>query len=229
MNNIAIITARGGSKRIPKKNIRDFLGKPIIAYSIETALKSGLFTEVMVSTDDTEIASIAKKYGASVPFMRTPENSDDFAGTVDVLCEVLSEYKKKGSNFDYVCCIYPTAPFVTVEILNQAYILLKDLALDCVFPVLPFSYPIQRALRKDKQNKISMFFPEYLQSRSQDLEKAYHDSGQFYFFQPEILLKKRNLFSDNSSVIVLNEMQAHDIDHEEDWEVAEFKYKQKKS
>ncbi|MFN4122573.1 MAG: pseudaminic acid cytidylyltransferase [Flavobacteriales bacterium] len=222
--NIAIITARGGSKRIPRKNIRPFLGKPIIAYSIEAALKSGLFDEVMVSTDDAEIAAIAKEYGATVPFMRSDENANDYAGTVDVLLEVLDSYKAIDQRFDCACCIYPTAPFVTSELLIKAFEKIKNEKLDCVFPVLPFSFPIQRALKLDKLQKMSMFYPEYLTARSQDLEKAYHDSGQFYFFRPAALQLHKRLYTENTAVIVLNEMQAHDIDNEEDWKVAEIKY-----
>lgn len=225
MKNIAIITARGGSKRIPRKNIRPFLGKPIMAYGIEAALKSGLFDEVMVSTDDAEIAKIALEYGASVPFMRTEATSNDYATTVEVLLEVLQQYQVQGKAFDYACCIYPTAPFVTPELLQQAFAKLKAEELDCVFPVLPFSFPIQRALRLDAQQRISMFYPEHLTTRSQDLEKAYHDSGQFYFFKPEVLFDQGKLITEQTGAILLKEWQAHDIDNEEDWKVAEIKFK----
>jgi len=224
MKNIAIITARGGSKRIPRKNIRPFLGKPIMAYSIEAAMESKLFDEVMVSTDDLEIAEIAKKYGAKVPFFRSAENANDYAGTVDVIIEVLQAYEKTDIRFDYACCIYPTAPFVNAALLQSAYEQLRKGNFDCVFPVLPFSFPIQRALKLDAEHKIGMFYPEHLTTRSQDLEKAYHDCGQFYFFSPKALLEKRKLYTDHTAAIVLNEMQAHDIDNEEDWKVAEFKY-----
>ena len=223
--NIAIIPARGGSKRIPKKNIKNFLGKPIIAYSIETALKSGLFDEVMVSTDDAEIAEIAKKYGAKVPFMRSVENADDFATTADVLKEVLQNYKQfQQRNFDYACCIYPTAPFVSTELLQKSFDLLKEKNFDTVFPVMAYGYPIQRAL-KIQQDKMQLFQPEHLNTRSQDLEKAYHDAGQFYWFQVDKFQKFGKLWTDNTGVIVIKESQAQDIDTLEDWQLAEIKYK----
>lgn len=221
---LAIITARGGSKRIPRKNIKYFLGKPIIAYSIETALKSKLFDEVMVSTEDEEIAEIAKKYGAVVPFLRSKENADDFSGTDDVLIEVIKEYQKRGVNFDICCGIYPTAPFITTERLQEAFELLISKKLDVVFPVVEFSSPIQRALKKDSENKIAMFEPKNLDKRSQDLEKAYHDVGQFYMIDTTTFLEKKLLWSDNTGVIVLPSMQVQDIDNQEDWKVAEFKY-----
>jgi N-acylneuraminate cytidylyltransferase len=224
MKSLCIITARGGSKRIPKKNIRNFLGKPIIAYSIEVAFQSGLFDEVMVSTDDQEVADIAIKFGASIPFFRSMDNSNDFAGTDDVLLEVLEKYSAQGLFFDFACCLYPTAPFVDTELLSKAF---KHLVLgkfNCVFPVIPFSYPIERALKLDQNNKVTMINPQYKSSRSQDLVKTYHDSGQFYFFRPEAFQFNKKLFSENTSAIVVDEMQAHDIDNEEDWRIAEFKY-----
>ena len=225
MKNIAIITARGGSKRIPRKNIKSFLGKPIIAYAIESALQSDLFDKVMVSTDDDEIASVAKGYGASVPFIRSQKNSDDYATTVDVLLEVLMAFEQSGEHFDYGCCLYPTAPFVTPQLLREAYDkLIKD-QLDTVFPVLPFSSPIQRALKIGSNGKIGMFQPEHLQTRSQDLEPAFHDCGQFYWFDIKALKKNAKLWTANSGVMILSEMEAQDIDNLEDWKVAEFKYK----
>lgn len=222
---IAIIPARGGSKRIPRKNIKSFLGKPIIAYSIETALKSKLFDEVMVSTDDEEIAAIAKKYGANVPFLRSAENANDFATTVDVLLEVLESYKAIGQSFDFGCCMYPTAPFVTTNLLSDAYAKLAEDKLDVVFPALRFSFPIQRAMKVNPTNRIELFQPEHLSTRSQDLEPAFHDSGQFYWFDIEALQAKGKLWTDNTGIVVLSEMDAHDIDTLEDWQVAEFKYK----
>lgn len=223
MKKIAIIPARGGSKRIPRKNIRPFLGKPIIAYSIETALASNLFDEVMVSTDDAEIASIAKSYGAKVPFLRSAENANDYASTVDVLLEVLQSYEK--GEFDIGCCIYPTAVFVSKEKLTSALSWMTSESFDSVFPVLPFSFPIQRAIKIQKDGRVSMFQPQYLTTRSQDLEPAYHDSGQFYWFSIETLKSKRKMWTDNSGVIITPEMEAHDIDTPEDWKIAEFKYK----
>lgn len=224
MKKLAIITARGGSKRIPRKNIKFFLGKPIITYSIETALQSNLFDEVMVSTEDAEIAEIAQRYGAKIPFMRSNKNSDDFSGTADVILEVIEEYKKIGQNFDICCGIYPTAPFITIENLKQAFKLLDDKKFDVVFPVGEFSSPIQRALKKDSQNKIAMFEPTNLKKRSQDLEKAYFDAGQFYMCNVNNFLERKQLWTDNTGVIVLSSIQIQDIDNPSDWEIAEFKY-----
>lgn len=223
MNNIAIITARGGSKRIPRKNIKDFLGKPIIAYSIEASLKSGIFQEVMVSTDDAEIAEVAQKYGAKVPFMRSAKNSDDFATTADVLVEVLEEYQKRGQKFEYACCLYPTAPFVTAEKLQKAFNLLLEHKADSVVPVAAFSYPIWRSL-KIENGKLQMNFPENLNKRSQDLPPAYHDVGQFYFFQVAKFLSTKRLFSDFSVPLHISELEMQDIDNETDWKLAELKY-----
>ena len=221
--NLCIIPARGGSKRIPRKNIKNFKGKPIIAYSIEAALKSGLFEEVMVSTDDNEVAEIGQEYGAMIPFFRSKKNADDFATTVDVLLEVLTNYKELGEEFENVCCIYPTAPFVTEDKLKEAYEKLSGENFDAVFPVIPFGYPIQRSL-KINSHKLEFFFPEYENFRSQDLEIAYHDAGQFYFFKSKNLLNNKSILSDNAGSIVLSEMEAQDIDTEIDWKLAELKY-----
>jgi N-acylneuraminate cytidylyltransferase len=225
MAKLCIIPARGGSKRIPKKNIKDFLGKPIIAYSIEAALQSKLFDEVMVSTDDDEIAKIAIKYGAKIPFIRSQENANDYATTVDVIKEVLQQYDILGKSFKTTCCIYPTAPFVSTNHLINAFDLLIKNDFDCVFPVMTFSFPIQRALKKDLNNKITLFQPEHLNSRSQDLEKAYHDVGQFYWFNSKTILKKAKLWTDNTGVIEIKESEGQDIDTIEDWKLAEIKYK----
>lgn len=224
MKTIAVITARGGSKRIPKKNIKEFMGKPIIAYSIETAINSKLFDEVMVSTDNEEIAKIALKYGAKVPFIRSEKNSDDYSTTVDVILEVLNKYKENGKEFDYACCIYPTAPFITCEKLISGYNLLINHQFDSVIPVVKFSYPIQRAL-KIENNKLRMFFPDNILMRSQDLEHSYHDAGQFYFINCEKFLKSFKLIGENSSFIEMNEIEVQDIDTMEDWRLAEVKYK----
>jgi pseudaminic acid cytidylyltransferase len=223
--NIAIITARGGSKRIPRKNIKDFLGKPIIAYSIEAALLSGVFDEVMVSTDDDEIAQIAEKYGAKVPFKRSVKNSDDYSTTAEVLLEVISQYEDIGVAIDYACCIYPTAPFVSSLKLSQAFDVLISKKLDSVFPVCPFSYPILRSLKIDEEGLIKMNWPEFLNSRSQDLPKAYHDAGQFYFFDVKKFIIQKKLFTDNAGSIIVEETEVQDIDNEVDWKMAEMKYK----
>ncbi|TPE43245.1 pseudaminic acid cytidylyltransferase [Pontibacter mangrovi] len=224
MRSLAIIPARGGSKRIPRKNIKDFLGKPIITYSIEAAVKSGLFEEVMVSTDDEEIAKVALECGAKVPFRRSVEASDDLATTAQVLEEVLEKYAAQGKHFDTACCLYPTAPFVTAEMLIQSHSKLLEGNYDTVFPVLRFSYPIWRSL-KVEDGRAVMNWPEHLQSRSQDLPAAFHDAGQFYWLRVDRFLEDRKLFTANSGVVEVSELQAQDIDSETDWKLAELKYK----
>lgn len=221
--NVAIITARGGSKRIPKKNIKPFLGKPIIAYSIEAAINSGLFDEVMVSTDSEEIATIAKEYGAKVPFMRSEKTSNDFAGTADVLNEVMGEYKKRGMEFEMMCCIYPTAPFVTAEKLRNGVIALKESGADTAIPVVQFSYPPQRAF-VIRDNSLTYQFPEYKMSRSQDLEPIYHDCGQFYIYDAAVFMGEKE---GNGKILplIMPEEETQDIDNESDWNLAEIKYK----
>lgn len=221
---IAIITARGGSKRIPRKNVRLFDGKPIIAYSIEVAKSSGLFKEVMVSTDDTEIASISKHYGASVPFLRSVENSNDYATTSDVILEVLNEYKKREIHFDIACCLYPTAPFITKSQLIEAYDLMLTKNYDTVFPIVKFSFPILRSL-KLVDGKVFPNWPEHYNSRSQDLPLAFHDAGQFYFFVTRTFLENKTFMNDNVGSVLLDEMFVQDIDSEEDWKIAEMKFK----
>lgn len=220
---IAIITARGGSKRIPKKNIKEFCGKPIIVYSIEAALKSNLFDEVMVSTDSFEIAQIAKTAGATVPFMRSEETSGDYATTSDVIMEVFNNYKKIGKAFDYACCIYPTAPFVTSEKLCNAMQLLKQRKAVEVMPVVSFSYPPQRCFVIEN-DKLEMKWPQYLNTRSQDLEKFYHDCGQFYCYTVEQYLKVHGQIKDGIVPILMPESEVQDIDSIEDWKIAEMKY-----
>lgn len=222
MANLAIIPARGGSKRIPRKNIKLFLGKPIIAYSIEAALKSNLFDEVMVSTDDEDIAKIAKEFGAKVPFLRSKNNANDFAVLADVVQEVVVNYNDK--NFDNICCILPTAPFITPNKIIEAYNKLSNNNFDSVFPVLEFSFPIQRSLKMEA-NKVAMVWSENLNARSQDLEPRYHDSGQFYWLKTISFNKEKKLFTDNSGAIVISELHAQDIDTETDWKLAEIKYK----
>lgn len=226
MTKIAIIPARGGSKRITKKNIKDFLGKPIIAYSIEAAIQSNLFDEVIVSTDCKEIAKIAKQFGAKIPFLRSEKNSDDFATTFDVIEEVLDWYSANHKNIETACCIYATAPFITSDLLKQANKKLISNQFDTVFPVIRFGFPIQRAIKKtDETGRMDLFQPEHLNSRSQDLEPAFQDAGQFYFFKPSIILEKRKVWTDNSGIIEIDELLAQDIDTETDWKLAELKYK----
>lgn len=225
MSNLAIIPARGGSKRIPKKNIKDFLGKPIISYSIEAAISSELFDEIMVSTDDVEIAEIAKKFNAKVPFFRSKEKSNDYSTLVEVLMEVVQEYENQNITFDHICCILPTALFVTGKRIKEALDLLKNYHYYSVFPVLEFSYPIQRSLVKKRDGTIKMAWPEYLNSRSQDLEKHYHDSGQFYWIKKEILFKEKTIFTSNSGVLEFSQLEVQDIDTIDDWKDAEIKYR----
>ncbi len=223
-HSICIIPARGGSKRIPRKNVQNFLGKPIIAYSIETALKSGLFHEVMVSTDDEEIAQIAKEYGASVPFLRSAKNSDDFATTYDVIEEVLREYEHNGFTFEYVCCIYACAPLVSGKLLTDAYSKLVLKSFDTVFPVIQFSFPIQRAI-KLRDDTVQLVNNEYATTRSQDLEICYHDAGQFYWSEVSKLLSNSKLLTKNTGAIIIPEMEGQDIDTLQDWKLAELKFK----
>lgn len=223
--NLAIITARGGSKRIPRKNIRPFCGQPIVTYSIKAAIEAGCFDEVMISTDDQEIAEIAVGAGAVCPFLRSEKNSDDHASTADVIKEVLNEYKtNQGKDVKNACCIYPTAPFITAEVLKEAFnLLMSEEATKTVFPVTSFSYPIQRALKMNNA-RVEMFQPEHMFSRSQDLEPAYHDAGQFYWFKTEPFLKDSKLFTNQSKAITLPETRVQDIDNESDWVIAELKF-----
>jgi pseudaminic acid cytidylyltransferase len=224
MSSICIIPARGGSKRIPRKNIKLFLGKPIIAYSIQAALDSKLFDEVMVSTDDPEIAEIAKQFGATVPFMRSPKNSDDFATTYDVIEEVILGYKNNlDKEFKNLCCLYSCAPFVTKKTLGIAYKELEEKQFNSVFPIIAFSFPIQRAL-STKEGKLEMIKPEFLNTRSQDLEERFHDAGQFYWCNTKALLNSKKILTSNTGGIVISELEAQDIDTETDWQLAELKY-----
>jgi len=224
MRKIAVITARGGSKRIPRKNIKEFCGKPILAYSIEAAVKSGIFDTVMVSTDDEEIAEVAKKYGAEVPFYRSEKTSGDFATTNDVLLEVIDEYEKRGEKFDILCCIYPTAPFITSEKLQEGMQLLLESGADTLIPVVDFSYPPQRAMHIVEGN-LEPVYPENLDARSQDLEKHYHDVGQFYFTKIEQYKVTKKLMLGKIVPMILSEMEVQDIDNQIDWQMAELKYK----
>lgn len=223
MARLAIIPARGGSKRIIRKNIKDFLGKPIIAYAIETALSSGLFDEVMVSTEDDEVAEIAKQYGAVVPFMRSKENANDFATTMDVLKEVEAQYfQELNKSFETICCLYPTAPLIQMKELKEGLSLLLERNLDSVFSAVPFSYSIWRSV-EIVEGKAVMVWPEYSKSRSQDLKKVYHDAGQWYWYKPARI--KDTLFTDNTASIILDEDKVQDIDTLTDWKLAEMKYK----
>ena len=224
MKNLAIIPARGGSKRIPKKNIKLFFNKPIIAYAIEACLNSNIFKEVMVSTDDKEIAEISSKYMAKVPFMRSEKTSNDFASTEDVLEEVVSEYKKLDKEFDNLCCVYPCVPFLTGKILKEAYSKFINYKADALIPVVKFSYPIQRSFRIEN-NILKHAYPEFENFRSQELEPMFHDVGMFYFIKTKALLSEKTLVCKNNTYFEMKETQIQDIDSIEDWGMVELKYK----
>lgn len=225
MKNLAVITARGGSKRIPRKNIKDFMGKPMLAYAIKAAQDAEIFDEIMVSTDDKEIAQIAISYGAKVPFMRSEKTSNDKAVTYDVLEEVLLEYKKLGYEFENLACIYPCVPFLDGETLKRAYETFLERDCDSLIPVVKFSFPIQRAFRVDENHFLKFREPEHTLTRSQDLEPMYHDVGMFYFSKVKETLRLRKLVGEKATFIEMDEMQIQDIDNESDWKMAELKYK----
>ncbi len=222
MSALAIITARGGSKRIPKKNIKEFCGKPILAYSIEAAIESHIFDEVMVSTDSTEIAKIAEDYGANIPFMRSSETSNDFATTMDVIREVVDSYKNLGKQYDYIMCIYPTAPFVTANKIRMAYDEFRKSDAEALTSVVSFSFPPQRAFVMENKH-LFYKWPENYVKRSQDLEKLYHDAGQFYIYRSAAI--KKNVVDMRQIPFELPETEVQDIDNETDWKIAEIKYK----
>lgn len=225
MKPYAIITARGGSKRVPGKNIRYFCGKPIIAYSIEAALESGLFERVMVSTDSNEIASIAERFGASVPFMRSEKTSNDYADTTDVLSEVIEMYGKRGVIFHEFCCIYPTAPFITPDKLKESYGLLQDEDVYNVIPMVEFSFPPQRGMRLKEDGFIVPVDSGGMNARSQDLPVIYHDCGQFYWMKTEKFLENNEILNNHTKPYFVSELEVQDIDHESDWKLAEIKYR----
>ena len=219
MSIVAVITARGGSKRIPRKNIKEFMGKPMLAYAVEAAVNSKVFDEVMVSTDDVEIAEIAKQFGAKVPFMRSEKTANDFATTADVLEEVISEYKKRGKAFDELSCIYPCVPFLTADVIKNAYEKFKTSGADRLTPVVKFSFPIQRAFKLNEQGLLEYREPENAPKRSQDLEPMYHDVGMFYFYKTE------KMSSDKIAMLEMDEAMVQDIDNDSDWQMAEMKYR----
>lgn len=223
MNRLAIIPARGGSKRIPRKNIKEFCGKPILAYSVEAAFKSNLFDEIMVSTDDNEIAQIAKQYGASVPFLRSEETSNDYAILKDVLNEVISMYKNNGCAFDEVCCILPTAPLIDVEDIIKAHVIISEKKCVSVIPVVKYSYTIFRSL-KIENGKLAMNWPENYSKRSQDLPVAYHDAGLFYWYNKDYFEKEFVGFDEESYPYILEDDKVQDIDTLDDWRIAEMKF-----
>lgn len=225
MNALCVITARGGSKRIPRKNIREFCGKPIIAYSIEAALESKLFDEVMVSTDDEEIAEVARRFGAGVPFMRSMEAANDYATTSDVLVEVLGEYAARGRKFDVLCCVYPTAPFVTVDELRGAAVIIEDPAVPSVVCVTEFDYPPQRAFTITLEGEIDWERPEYACARSQDLSPRVHDCGRFYFARVSAYLETHSFVMPGCRGYHIDPALVQDIDTPSDWRIAEMKFR----
>lgn len=220
--NLCVIPARGGSKRIPHKNIKDFAGVPLIAHSIKTAINSGIFDEIIVSTDDEDIAIISRKFGAKTPFMRDANLSDDFATTGAVMKDACL---KMGENFKNVCCLYATAPLLRAEILAKAYEKFKDSRCEFLFSACEFSFPIQRAIKLDENGSVSMFYPEYLNTRSQDLQRAYHDAGQFYFAKREAWLEQKPIFAPHSCAFILPRHLVCDIDTLADFEFAQKLYK----
>jgi len=220
--NVAVIIARGGSKRIPRKNIKLFHGLPIISYSIRTAFQSKLFDRIVVSTDDIEIANIAKQHHAQVPFMRPPELANDFASTVDVMSDAVKQLNLSPN--DAVCCIYATAPFLQPEDLIKGRALLGSDNAEVVFAATCYPFPIQRAIALNKDHFVTMLQPEHLMTRSQDLTETYHDAGQFYFARAKYFKQKKPIFSNKSKVVILPSYRVVDIDTSEDWQRAELMY-----
>jgi pseudaminic acid cytidylyltransferase len=218
---LCVIPARGGSKRIEKKNIKIFCGKPIIAWSIQLAIASKQFDKIIVSTDDNEIADLARSYGADVPFMRPKKLSDDYAGTVPVISHTIKWQIKHYQRPTYVCCIYATAPFAKLSDLKYGLKILKSSSSEYTFSATNYSYPIQRSFKIKKNKKIKMFYPKHYNSRSQDLEEAFHDAGQFYWGMTDAWLKNKPIISKNSSPIMIPRNQVQDIDTLEDWQIAE--------
>lgn len=229
MSQVAIIPARGGSKRIPHKNVKEFGGKPMIAWSIETAKASGCFDQIIVSTDDREIARVAREWGATVPFMRPAELSDDFTGTLPVIRHAVEWLNQNGISVVYACCLYATAPFVTVKDLQRGLQLIKSTGSSYAFSVTSYAFPIQRAIRIVKNGRVAMFNPEHFQTRSQDLEEAWHDAGQFYWGTEEAWREERPIFGEDSVPVTLPRHRVQDIDTPEDWATAEWLFRAMRS
>jgi pseudaminic acid cytidylyltransferase len=222
---LAVIPARGGSKRIPRKNIKLFCGKPMIAWSIEAALRSACFDRIIVSTDDAEIASVAKNYGAEAPFMRPPELSDDHTGTIPVIAHAINWQNDQATPVDEICCVYATAPFIQAEDIGRGLQSLHQDNVDYAFSVTSYAFPIQRAIRIRGDQRIEMFYPEHFNSRSQDLPEAWHDAGQFYWGKADAWLAAKPFFSSSAIPIILPRHRVQDIDTPEDWERAEWMFK----
>ncbi|MEY9559386.1 pseudaminic acid cytidylyltransferase [Sinorhizobium fredii] len=226
MKDIAIIPARGGSKRIPRKNIKDFLGRPILVYAIEAAQRSGLFSHILVSTDDEEIAAIAERCGASVPFMRSRSNADDHSTLIDVLHEVVGALDSGGFDASpYLCCLLPTAALLDHKRLILARDMLVTSSTHCVFPLVRYRSPIQRALFKRDDDTVAMREPEQYRTRSQDLLPHYYDAGQFYYTTRDACIARRPLLDDGAIGLELSDLEAQDIDEPEDWALCEMKYR----
>ncbi|MBT0653110.1 pseudaminic acid cytidylyltransferase [Geomobilimonas luticola] len=222
--NVAVIPARGGSKRIPRKNIREFCGRPMIAWSIEAAVKSGCFSRIIVSTDDAEIADVARQCGAKAPFIRPAELSDDHTGTIPVIRHAVEWFIRQGERPDHACCIYATAPFITPSDIRRGLDILTETGSEYAFSVTSYPFPIQRAIRITPQGRTEMFNPEQFNTRSQDLEEAFHDAGQFYWGQARAWLAEKMIFSPESAPVLLPRHQVQDIDTMEDWERAELMF-----
>lgn len=221
---LAVIPARGGSKRIPRKNIRAFLGRPIIAYAIEAAREAGCFDRIVVSTDDEEVAAVSREAGAEVPFMRPAALADDFTGTADVVRHAIAWHREHGDDVEIACCIYATAPFVTADVLRDGLAQLEQAGVDFAFSVTTFPFPVLRALKRSARGNVQPMFPEHIGSRSQDLEEAFHDAGQFYWGRAQAFLDSRPLYGPSSIGIVLPRHRVQDIDTPEDWRRAEIMY-----
>ena len=221
---LCVIPARGGSKRIPRKNIKIFCGQVMIDYSIKAALDSQCFDQVIVSTDDAEIAEVAKYFGASVPFVRPDELANDYTGTVPVVKHAIEWFDDQGQSPSEVCCLYATAPFVRAGTIKRAYEQMQSTQADYCFTVTSFAFPIQRALKVTAKNRIEMFYPEHLETRSQDLEESYHDAGQFYWGKAEAFKQQKPLFSKSATPYILPRHLVQDVDTLEDWKRAELMY-----
>lgn len=219
---VAIIPARGGSKRIPRKNVREFCGKPMIVWSIEAALASGCFDEVIVSTDDEEIADVARRSGASVPFMRPASLADDHTGTLPVIHHAVEWFVGQGYSVDSACCLYATAPFVSADDIRRGEDLLQSTGCSFAFSVTSFAFPVQRALRLLQGGRVEMLYPEQFTTRSQDLEEAWHDAGQFYWGTADAWCQERVIFGPESVAVPVPRYRVQDIDTLEDWESAEY-------
>jgi N-acylneuraminate cytidylyltransferase len=219
---IAVIPARGGSKRIPRKNIKEFFGKPMLAWSIEAAMSSNLFDQIIVSTDDQEIAKVAESLGANVPFIRPEKISDDFATTTDVIGHAVEWMIEENYSVEAVCCIYATAPFIRFSDLQESYKIFNSGNWEYVFTATDFAAPIFRSFKKNQENGLEMFYPQFFDTRSQDLPEAFHDAGQFYWGKPSAWLDGKRIFDQHSTPLMIPRYRVQDIDTDEDWIRAEL-------